>query len=120
MYRIKLPAADRDRYNVPEWIEFDIVHPRLSDMKAVQAQVGIGWSTLEDWHYGERDAKGKIKKEPSLDDRIAALGIIYWLAVRRHNGVTWDEFDCAMYDVEMERVDPNPPAPDGASTEPTT
>lgn len=105
--RIKLADADRERYDLPEWIEFDTSRPRLSDIRAL-AQAGMkGWNELQ----------GKLGSD-DFDDRVAGHAVVCWLAVRRHTDVSWDAFDIYLLDTEVQPdADPNPPAPSGASTE---
>jgi hypothetical protein len=60
--------------------------------------------------------KGWIELEGHLtggepDDRLAALAVVMWLAVRRHCAVDWDDFDLDLIGADTEPdpdPDPNP------------
>lgn len=104
--RIKLTDADRKRYSTPEWMDFDLTRPQLSEIRAVGKAGFKGWADLIR-HMDSKD----------MDERFAARGVVYWLAVCRHKEVTWEAFDLDLFGVEMkESTDPNPSAPKGAST----
>lgn len=104
MIRIRLGDQDRERYGVPEWIEYDPNRPTLAEVRAVREQTSFkGWVELE-----------KNLDSADLDDRFAAAGVIYWLAVRRAGvEVTWADFGLdGFFDVRTERAeDPNQQAP---------
>jgi hypothetical protein len=118
MYRLKLPDADRQRYRVPEWITYDPGRPSLGEMRRLKAETGLGWTELQEMLWG-RTVDGGERATPSVDDRVAALGILCWLAVCRtaDKPFGWDDFEVSdMYGVDVEWVDdPNRSAPDGAS-----
>lgn len=106
MLRIRLAAEDRERYGLPEWIEYDVDRPKLSEIRKVKAAVDWGWHQLAKQVDADDD-----------DDRLAARLVLWWLAVNRHHTVSWDEFELDVFGVEVEvDNDPNPPAPDGAET----
>lgn len=113
MLRISLAGPDRERYGLPEWIEYDSGRPLLSEIRALKTAVGIGWAALERMLWGQWDASGQQTAPPDPDDRLAGLGIVVWLAVRRHRpDLAWDDFDCDLMGIGFESApDPNRQAP---------
>jgi len=103
LVRIKLADSDRARYEgLPEWLEFDLYAPMLSQVKLLKQQVGLRWDEL-------------VNRSNAYD--MEALGAVYWLAVRAAgHDVTWDDFEVSLGGVDTEEVadDPNSSAPDGA------
>lgn len=105
MIRIKFSQADRERMGLPEVVEYELERPRLKELRDLKAQVGKTWVELQA-ELGDKD---------DWATRLLAAGVVYWLACRRAGvKVPWDEFDLDLDDVEVERDDPNPPAPTGA------
>ena len=106
MIRIKLAEDDRVKLSLPEWIEYDLDRPRLSEIRKLHEAVGWGWGKLLD----------QVNDE-DMDAKHAARAVLWWIAVNRHNPISWKEFDLDIFGVEFEVIpDPNLPAPSGAST----
>jgi hypothetical protein len=106
MPRIRLAADDRQRYGLPEWIEYDQGRPRLSEIRALKAALDMTWTRFE-----------ALLGSEDVDEQLAGLAALLWLAVRRHTDVPWDDFDLDLLGADIEAVeDPNRSAPSGAST----
>lgn len=106
MIRIRLAEDDRVKLELPEWIEFDVDRPKLSDIRRLKAQVDWEWSKV--W-----DGLNHV----DIDVRLATRAVLVWLAVNRIRPASWDDFDIDILGAEYEEVgDPNRPAPDGAAT----
>lgn len=107
MLRVRFAEADRDRYGLPEWLEFSINLPRLREVRALKAALGWDWSELE-----------RLVDSDNRDEKIIGRSALWWVLVNRHaeQHVAWDDFDIDILGVDLEVVDPNPPAPDGAAT----
>ena len=104
LVRIKLADSDRARYEgLPEWLEFDLFRPMLSQVRLLKEQTGMTWAELQ---------------ERAVADELEALGAVFWLAVRRAgHDVSWVDFDADLGGVEWggeDDNDPNSSAPDGA------
>lgn len=98
LIRYRLADADREKYEIPEWVEFDVKDPLLSEIRAIKQAGFKGWADLERNLFGD-----------DVDDQLAASAVVIWLAVRRHRPVGWDEFDFSLLKVATEVVsDPNP------------
>lgn len=109
MLRIRLTDEDRGRLDVPEWIEFELGLPRLSDIRRLEGAVGWKWTQFEEG-----------LNSTDVDTRLAHRAVLWWLAVNRHTPVTWEDFDIDIVGVDVEELpDPNLPAPNGASTDST-
>jgi hypothetical protein len=106
--RIRLGDADRERYNCPEWMDFDPLTVRSNEAFAMQAGLTIegttiGFNSPNDWRTSLRDSTA------------AANIVLVWLALRRAGvGVPLGEveydFDGAQYEIA-----PDPVAPDEES-----
>jgi hypothetical protein len=106
MLRIKFADADRQRYGLPERVEYDITRPTLAEIRKLKAQVDWGWQALDEGVDSD-----------DLDVKLASRAVLWWLAINRIIEVSWDDFDVDILGVELEEVDdPNPSAPTGAST----
>lgn len=101
--RIQLAEEDRQRYGLPQWLEFDTFQPRLGDLRRLKDAVGWGWTEFETGLNSE-----------DIDTRLAHRAVLWWLAVNRHTQVSWDDFDVDILGVEVEQTVPNSSAPSGA------
>lgn len=107
LVRIRLADSDRERYDLPEWLEFDLFRPMLSEVKLLKQQTGLTWTQLQQLSNAY-DYEG--------------LGLVLWLAVRRAgHAIEWADFDADLAGADTEEVDddPNSSAPDGAKTSST-
>lgn len=106
LVRIRLADSDRERYDLPEWLEFDLYRPMLSQVKLLKQQTGMSW--------------GELQQRVVVED-LEALGVVYWLAVRAvGRDVSWDDFEADLTDVDSKGVDDDPnssgPAGDGPNS----
>lgn len=123
--RIRLSGADREKYGVPEWIEFD--ENRLGLREVAVMRRATKWTSerlferlrgVEVWEDGQLvtrpvvddngapvlDDDGEPVVEPVREPDTEAMAIIVWLALRRlGKTVLWnDDFDIDANGLDIE------------------
>lgn len=97
MSRIRLTAADRERYGGPEWLDWDDGRKlTVAEATALQEHVGAAWEKYGQW---------------LREGGVVAIKWCLWVSLRRAGvEVDWAAFDPDLLGAEITR-DPEPEVP---------